>query len=78
MKRKYLQMLVKTLPIVFSAFCYAARSGGSETGGCNAKEGNPFKSFWDTYKVDFDGSELFQPLYYSAASPKEMRRWTER
>ena len=71
-------MGIETFSLVFSAVCYTARSGSGKEGGCNAKEGNPFKSFWDTYSIDFDGSELFQPLYYDTDSPKGMREWTQR
>ncbi|XP_076436630.1 GDP-fucose protein O-fucosyltransferase 1-like [Babylonia areolata] len=60
------------------AFCYSARHGTDSGQGCNAKEGNPFESFWDTYGIDFDRSEFFQPLYYNTQSAHEVRRWKER
>ena len=43
-------------------FCYSGR--GKNRSDCNAKEGNPFGPFWDTFRVDFIGSELYSPLNY--------------
>ncbi|KAJ8681332.1 hypothetical protein QAD02_017119 [Eretmocerus hayati] len=43
------------------AFCYTPR-GKTDT--CNAKDGNPFGPFWDTFDVDFVGSEFYGPLHY--------------
>lgn len=45
------------------SFCYMERMklDGTSSGSCNAKEGNPFFSFWDTFKVDFVESEFFGP-----------------
>ena len=44
-----------------AVFCYMARH---ESDGCDAKQGNPFGPFWDTFQVDFPGSEMFGPLSY--------------
>ena len=47
---------------------------------CNAKEGNPFGPFWDTFGVDFDGgSEFYGPLNYDVHHQHGMvDRWMER
>ncbi|KAF8770068.1 GDP-fucose protein O-fucosyltransferase 1 like protein [Argiope bruennichi] len=42
-------------------FCYMARGGSDH---CNAKDGNPFGPFWDTFDVNFDESVFYQPLHY--------------
>ncbi len=41
-----------------TSLCYSPRRGAIE-GDCNAKEGNPFGSFWDSLGVDFDGSATY-------------------
>lgn len=37
---------------------------GSNGTSCNAKQGNPFGPFWDTYNIDFVDSEFYKPLHY--------------
>lgn len=59
------------------SFCYMERSGEQE-GGCNAKSGNPFGPFWDTFGIDFVGSEFYGPLNYDAHSTSMMSRWTQK
>ena len=54
------------------AFCYMARGKGS---GCNAKEGNPFGPFWDTFGVDFSGSEFYGPLNYDVHHQNMAPKW---
>ncbi|KAL7011802.1 hypothetical protein ACKWTF_014465 [Chironomus riparius] len=46
------------------SFCYSERKklDGTSSGSCNAKDGNPFFSFWDGFGIDFDKSEFFGPL----------------
>ena len=64
------------------SFCYTERMGldGSTGHGCNAKSGNPFGPFWDTFEVEFAGSEFFGPkLNYDIHHGDSMaRRWSER
>lgn len=45
------------------SFCYTERIGldGRSTQSCNAKDGNPFFSFWDHFQIDFTGSEFYGP-----------------
>ncbi len=40
------------------SLCYSSRQG-KEKDSCNAKEGNPFGPFWDTFGVDFDRSATY-------------------
>lgn len=63
------------LPEQRVAFCYMARGNGNS---CNAKEGNPFGPFWDTYGVDFVGSEFYGPLHYDISNEVDLRNWKER
>ncbi|UYV73442.1 O-fut1 [Cordylochernes scorpioides] len=58
------------------AFCYMSRGDNGE---CNAKEGNPFGPFWDTFNVSFDGSEFYGPLHYDIYHHKRMADdWSRR
>lgn len=58
-----------------AAFCYMAR-GGSES--CNAKEGNPFGPFWDTFNIDFISSEFYGPLHYDVHHSNMVSKWNEK
>ncbi|KAG8178334.1 hypothetical protein JTE90_029288 [Oedothorax gibbosus] len=55
--------------------CYSARGN---SGGCNAKDGNPFGPFWDTFGVDFDESIFYQPLHYDVHFGDTTKQWIER
>ena len=58
-----------------TAFCYATRGS---TKGCNPKEGNPFGPFWDTFKVDFVGSEFYGPLHYEVYHSDMTYMWRKK
>lgn len=63
------------------SFCYMERMklDGTSTKSCNAKEGNPFFSFWDTFKIDFNESEFFGPaLNYDIIHRGMDKLWNER
>jgi peptide-O-fucosyltransferase len=65
------------------SFCYAERqSYHQETTGsggvCNAKNGNPFGPFWDTFHVDFIGSQTYGPLHYDVHYTDVSKDWNER
>ncbi|CAL4069312.1 unnamed protein product [Meganyctiphanes norvegica] len=57
------------------AFCYMARYNSE---GCNAKEGNPFGPFWDTYDIDFVGSEMYRPLGYDTRYNGMAEKWNDK
>lgn len=59
----------------FIAFCYTARGN---TDSCNAKEGNPFGPFWNTFNVDFVGSEFYGPLHYDVYHTNMAYLWRKR
>lgn len=63
---------VLTFPFVLSAFCYVPRH---KSDGCNAKEGNPFGPFWDTFGVDFVGSEFYRGLTYDVHYQNMAEKW---
>ncbi|XP_064457674.1 GDP-fucose protein O-fucosyltransferase 1-like [Ornithodoros turicata] len=58
-----------------TVFCYQKR-GESES--CNAKEGNPFGPFWDTFNIDFDASEFYGPLQYDIHYGDMAQLWNKR
>ncbi|XP_045459316.1 GDP-fucose protein O-fucosyltransferase 1 [Melitaea cinxia] len=56
------------------SFCYTQRIGEIENS-CNAKSGNPFGPFWDTFNIDFVKSEFYGPLTYDAYNVNMMEMW---
>lgn len=58
-----------------ASFCYMQRG---ELNGCNAKSGNPFESFWDTYNIDFPTSEFYAPLNYDVYHHDMVSKWHEK
>ncbi|CAH1786153.1 unnamed protein product [Owenia fusiformis] len=63
-----------------TVFCYGPREklNGGTTPSCNAKDGNPFGSFWDTFNIDFDASEFYGPLFYDVKHPQVVQQWNEK
>lgn len=59
----------------FSALCYAPRG---KTNSCDAKEGNPFGPFWDTYKIDFVNSSFYGPLHFDVHHSDIKNKWIEK
>lgn len=57
------------------AFCYSPR-GNTTT--CNPKEGNPFGPFWDTYNIDFVGSEFYGPMHYDMYHGDMSNQWKKK
>lgn len=55
-----------------TSFCYMQRG---ESEGCNAKSGNPFESFWDTYNINFSSSEFYAPLNYDVYHHDMAMKW---
>ena len=66
------------------SFCYASRKAhGSENsspdeGVCNAKNGNPFGPFWDTFNVNFVGSQTYGPLHYDVHFTNVAKDWHDK
>ncbi|XP_072389899.1 GDP-fucose protein O-fucosyltransferase 1 [Diabrotica undecimpunctata] len=59
-----------------TSFCYMARGGSGDS--CNAKDGNPFGPFWDTYNVEFVKSEFYGPLHYDVHHHDMIEQWKEK
>ncbi|XP_068620922.1 GDP-fucose protein O-fucosyltransferase 1 isoform X2 [Battus philenor] len=59
------------------SFCYVRRSGEKEDS-CNAKSGNPFGPFWNTYDIEFVASEFYGPLHYDAQNKDMMNQWKQK
>lgn len=64
------------------SMCYSERIGIDGTGdkGCNAKSGNPFGPFWDTFNIDFVDSQFYGPkLHYDIHNFKNTgKEWNEK
>lgn len=56
------------------SFCYTQRNGEIDNS-CNAKSGNPFGPFWDTFGIEFVGSEFYGPLNYDVHNAVMMDKW---
>ena len=59
------------------SFCYGYRKG-PEPESCNAKDGNPFGPFWDTFGIDFDRSVAYGPLHYDVHNTEVAADWSRR
>ncbi|XP_041978974.1 GDP-fucose protein O-fucosyltransferase 1 [Aricia agestis] len=59
------------------SFCYTQRIG-EEQNSCNAKSGNPFGPFWNTFDVEFVGSEFYGPLNYDAQNFDMILQWRKK
>lgn len=70
-----LMLIIYSFMICTLAFCYMTRG---ENGSCNAKEGNPFGPFWDTFDIDFVSSEFYEPLHYDVYHSKIAEEWKEK
>lgn len=57
------------------SFCYTNRG---DSDGCNAKEGNPFGPFWDTFNIDFVGSEKYSPLQFDVYHGDMVKKWSQK
>ncbi|XP_011506504.1 PREDICTED: LOW QUALITY PROTEIN: GDP-fucose protein O-fucosyltransferase 1 [Ceratosolen solmsi marchali] len=57
------------------SFCYSARG---KTDSCNAKDGNPFGPFWDTFDIDFVDSEFYGPLHYDVHHTDMAFQWRQK
>ena len=57
------------------SWCYSARPGDNDQS-CNAKHGNPFKPFWDSFSVEFVMSEMYAPLNFNT-NTDNAARWRD-
>ncbi|XP_015604105.1 GDP-fucose protein O-fucosyltransferase 1 [Cephus cinctus] len=71
---KFMKNIAPTLwpPSQRISFCYSVRG---QSGSCNAKEGNPFGPFWDTFSIDFVASEFYGPLHYDVYHFDMAHQW---
>lgn len=66
------------------AFCYMERKSlqqeknNQDAPNCHAKDGNPFGPFWDTYSIDFVGSEFYGPLHFDVRHSSIATKWQEK
>lgn len=58
------------------SFCYTQRTG-EQANSCNAKSGNPFGPFWDTFNIDFVSSEFYGPLNYDVHNSVMINKWQQ-
>lgn len=57
-------------------FCWSARQSLSGNKiGCNAKDGNPFGPFWDSYNVDFKGDNYYGSIGFDTSNPSTINDW---
>lgn len=62
-------------PEIRISFCYVPRGDSKTDKTCNAKEGNPFGPFWDTFNIDFVKSEFYGPLHYDVHRGTTVEQW---
>ena len=58
-----------------SVFCYGPRDG---KGTCNAKDGNPFGPFWDTFNIDFDDSQFYKGMSIDTLVKGAPEQWNKK
>ncbi|KAG7177838.1 GDP-fucose protein O-fucosyltransferase 1-like [Homarus americanus] len=74
--QQFMDQLAQTIwpPEKRIAFCYVPRHNSD---GCNPKEGNPFGPFWDTFNIDFVGSEFYRGLSYDVHYQNMAEQWNK-
>ncbi|TRY63944.1 hypothetical protein TCAL_03580 [Tigriopus californicus] len=60
-----------------TSLCYSHRPG-SAPNSCNAKDGNPFGPFWDTFQIEFASSATYGPLHYDVHHTDIAQEWHQR